>query len=120
MSSIRRIGAPDPAPASELIPLEEVAERYGVHIDTVRRWIKADLADGKHRVPGARGEGSRYIVLRAPFERAVRDGIEPARSPELPLADVAAIAGDLQELANDLLQRAAALHHLTTATRKAS
>jgi uncharacterized membrane protein len=64
---------------SETVPFDEVARRMGKSTETIRRWIKADLINGKGRVPGSRGEGSSYVVIRAVFERAMREGREPER-----------------------------------------
>lgn len=98
--TIRRIPLNEPEPASELVPLDEAARRLNISLPTLRRWIKADLSDGKGRVPGARGEGSAYRITRATFERAMRDGVEPPRSPRV-------VAPDLDEVIAHLRRRAA-------------
>jgi uncharacterized protein YjcR len=46
---------------------DEGAERLGMHPNTVRRWIRKDMADGQHRIPGGRCEGSRFVIIRAVF-----------------------------------------------------
>jgi hypothetical protein len=116
--SIRTFPIPQAEPESELIPLEEVGERFGVHIDTVRKWIKADMADGRNRVPGSRGEGSRYIVVRAIFERALRDGVEPPRSPKIVAPDLTHIVDHLRRRATEDLALADNIAGLMASTKE--
>ena len=66
----------------ELVSLAEAAQRLGICVPTLRRWIAADMADRQaggtfSRVPGGRTFGTRYVIFRAVFERALVDGIEP-------------------------------------------
>lgn len=70
---------PMPEPPSDLLPIAEAAERLGIHPTTLRQWMRLDMEDGKGRVPGGRCEGRNYVVIRAVFDRAMRDGIEPER-----------------------------------------
>ena len=107
-------------PVSELVPLEEIAERLEIHTDTVRRWIKADMADGGNRVPGSRGEGSRYIVIRAVFERAMRDGREPEPRPVYTAPDLTDLRDHLRQRAADDLALADRITAAIETSRKAS
>jgi len=120
MNSIRVIGGTTPQPASELVPLDEAAERLGIHTDTLRRWIKADMADGRNRVPGSRGEGSKYVILRAVFDRALRDGVEPPRTPEIVSPDLTEIVQHLRRRATEDLALADDIAALIADTRRAS
>jgi hypothetical protein len=61
----------------EIISPNDVADRLGMHPDTVGRGIREDMEDSGKRIPGGRCIGSRYFVIRAVFERAMRQGIEP-------------------------------------------
>lgn len=122
MHDIRTIPltTPAPEPDGEIVPLDEAAKRLSISTDTLRRWIKADLVDGKGRVPGARGEGSAYRIVRAVFEQAMRYGREPERLPTIANPDLAGYIAHLRQRAADDLafadQLSAALHD----TRKAS
>jgi len=58
------------------------------------------MADGGNRVPGGRGEGTKYIIMRAVFDRAMRYGQEPERAPTI-------VSPDLEDIAKHLRQRAA-------------
>lgn len=98
--SIRSIPLTPPEPDNELVPFEEAAKRLRISVITLRRWIKADMVDGKSRVPGSRGEGSKYVIVRAIFEQAMHYGREPERMPTV-------IAPDLTEMVTMLRQRAA-------------
>lgn len=89
-----------PAPAPETIPVAEAARRLGISADTCRKWMRADMADGAGRVPGGRCLGSAYVIVRATFDRALRDGLEPERTKPAPgpAVDLAAIRRHLAEL----------------------
>ena len=88
------------APLSEVMDVAEVARILDIHPDTVRRGIREDMVDGGRRIPGGRHIGSRYFVIRAVFERAVRDGVEPERVERVePAVDLEAARRCLAELA---------------------
>ncbi|MDF2757929.1 MAG: hypothetical protein K0S99_561 [Thermomicrobiales bacterium] len=74
------------------MPLAEAAARCGVSVATLKRAITDDQADKQaghpvHRVPGGRKFGTKYVIFRAVFERAVVEGIEPdaPHEPEPPV-----------------------------------
>lgn len=115
--SIRAIPFEKPKPESELVSLEEAAERLGVSPDTVRRWIKADMADGKGRVPGGRFDG-RYAIIRAVFDRAMRHGIEPERTPIVIAPEISQIVSQMRRQAMETLEYAAELEAAAIATRR--
>jgi hypothetical protein len=89
-------------PSSELMPIAEAAARLGVHEDTLRRWMRLDMEDGKGRVPGGRCEGRYYLIFRAVFDRALREGDEPPARPISKGFDRHTLADILRRIADDL------------------
>jgi len=90
-----------PTPVNETISVADAAKRLGISVDTCRKWIRQDMVDGAGRVPGGRCLDTMYIVIRAVFERAMRDGHEPERikpAPE-PTVDLPAIRAHLAAIA---------------------
>ena len=93
-----------PPEMPETLTVEQAAKRLDISVDTARRWIREDAKDGGNRVPGGRYHGSRYVVIRAVFDRAMRTGIEPERrQPVSPIAS-SSIA-ELERLAAELSGR---------------
>jgi hypothetical protein len=90
-----------PAPElPETITIGEVAKRLGRSPNTIRRWIDLDMQDGMHRVPGARrGDTESIVILRAVFERAMRDGEEPAPRPIAVASGVREAIAELRDMA---------------------
>jgi excisionase family DNA binding protein len=101
----------------ETMTPDEVADRLGMKLDTVRRWIRADMADGGHRIPGGRCEGSRFVIIRAVFERAMRQGIEPESSVQVVTPDVLELAARLRQRAAEDLELADRLAELAVKTK---
>ena len=100
--SIRVVPLPSPTTAQlpECIAIPDVAKRLGKSPATIRRWIELDMQDGGRRVPGGRkGDGESLVVIRAVFERAMRDGIEPAPRPIAVSTNVTAVIAELREMA---------------------
>ena len=97
--TLPKVPKPKPEPVRETYTVAEVAARLGISDDTVRRWMRADAADGGRRVPGGRCHGTMYVILAAVFDRALVDGEEPARHEAAPPLDLAAIRAHLAELA---------------------
>lgn len=84
----------------ELMTAEEVGKRLHKHPNTIRQWIALDMVDGAGRVPGGRvGQSGTAAIVRAVFERAMRDGIEPARRPITVAPDVTEAIAELREMA---------------------
>jgi len=91
-----------PEPAADVpdtMDVSEAAARLGMHDDTVRRGIREDMQDGGRRIPGGRHIGSKYLIIRAVFERAMRDGVEPERKEIVaPAVDLDAVRRLVAEL----------------------
>ena len=95
--TIKSIPLSDTKPESEMISVEDVAKRLNLHPSTVRTWIRKDMKDGRQRIPGGRCEGTRYIIIRSVFERTMRHGLEPERTPILINPDLESIVRRLRE-----------------------
>jgi excisionase family DNA binding protein len=70
-------GEPSAAPGAErLYSTEEAAEYYGVHVQTVRTWIRSG------KLPAAKLAGQKYIRIREGDLKAVLERITPGELPD--------------------------------------
>jgi excisionase family DNA binding protein len=63
--------------AEKLLTLDEVAERLGVNVETVRRWVR----NGEIEVIDLGGRAG-YRVTELALERFIRSRIRPVRDDE--------------------------------------
>jgi hypothetical protein len=111
------INLPEREELPETIAINDVAHRLGVSPETIRRGIRSDMADGGRRIPGGRAIGSRYFVVRAVFERAMRGGIEPEVTNQHVAPDVLDLAARLRQRAAEDLELADRFAELALKTK---